>query len=289
MKKILLAYMLGLMLVLGSGLGFAAGPRVAIMDFDNRSAMGDWRVGRGAADILTTELVKSTDFDIFERDRLFTVLDEQDMSNSHRFDEASAAKIGKLIGVQYVVTGSVTEYGESSSDMGARGLFEAGKKGYFAGVDIRVLDVNTGRILLAESGQGTKSSKNVRVLGIGGGESWNEKHATEALRMAVQEVARKIASGDFGSAPKGPVEMLIADVDGKTITINQGKGAGLKVGDILTVKRQGKVIKDPATGAVIRVTYETVGTIKLSEVDTSYSVGTVVSGSGFNNGDKLEE
>jgi hypothetical protein len=83
--------------------------------------------------------------------------------------------------------------------------------------------------------------------------------------------------------------MLIADVDGKTITINQGKGAGLKVGDILTVKRQGKVIKDPATGAVIRVTYETVGTIKLSEVDASYSVGTVVSGSGFSNGDKLEE
>lgn len=294
MKKSILTSVLGLTLALCSALSIAAGPRVAVMDFDNRSAMGDWRLGRGAADILTTELVKSTKFDIFERDRLNTVMDEQNMSNSHRFDETSAAKIGKLIGVQYVITGSVTEYGESKSNMGASGLFEAGKKGYFAGVDIRVLDVNTGRILMAESGQGTKSSKNVRVLGIGGGESWNEKHATAALRMAVQEVAQKIAKLEFkataSAAPKatGPVIILIADVDGNTITLNQGKSAGLKVGDVLTAKRQGKVIKDPATGKVIRTTYDTVGTIRLKEVDASYSVGTVVSGSGFKNGDRLE-
>jgi curli biogenesis system outer membrane secretion channel CsgG len=294
MKNLLSASCLALCALLASSLALAA-PRVAVMDFENRSGIGDWRVGRGAADILTTELVKSTKFEMYERERLNSMLNEQDLGQSGRVDPASAAKIGKLLGVQYMITGAVTEYGESSSNMGAGGLFEAGKKGYFAGVDIRIVDVNTGRILMAESGQGIKSSKNVRVMGIGGGERWNEKHATEAMRLAIKEVADKIGKADFAggggssAAAAGPVDILIADVDGKTITLNQGKGAGLSVGDVLTVKRKGKEIKDPSTGAVLRVTYDTLGTVRLTEVDASYSVGTIASGSGFSAGDKAEK
>lgn len=292
MKNLLSASVLALCALVASSFALAA-PRVAVMDFENRSGMGDWRIGRGAADILTTELVKSTKFEMYERERLNSMLNEQDFGQSGRVDPASAAKIGKILGVQYMITGAVTEYGESSSDVGASGLFEAGKKGYFAGVDIRIVDVNTGRILLAESGQGIKSSKNVRVLGIGGGERWNEKHATEAMRLAIKEVADKIGSanlaGGGSAAAAGPVDILIADVDGKTVTLNQGKSAGLSVGDVLTVKRKGKEIKDPSTGAVIRVTYDTLGTVRITEVDAGYSVGTIASGSGFATGDKVED
>ncbi|MFT7559196.1 MAG: curli biogenesis system outer membrane secretion channel CsgG [Flavobacteriales bacterium] len=260
--------------------------RIAIMDFDNRSQHGGHRLGEGAADILTTELVQNTDFNIFERDRLNNVISEQDMGNSGRFDNSSAAKLGKLIGVQFVVTGAITEYGESKSSIGARNLFTAGKKGYYAGIDIRVIDANTGRIMLAESGQGSKTSKSIRVMGIGGGEKWNEKHATAALRQAVKEVAKKLASADLSPGARGPVEMLVADVDGSVITLNQGSGAGLANGDVLTIKRQGKVIKDPSTGAIIKIKYKTIGQIKLTEVEAGYSEGKVISGNGFNNGDK---
>jgi len=264
----------------------AGGPRVAVMNFENRAQYGDWRIGQGAADILTTELVKTNKFDMYERSRLNSVMKEQDMSNSGRFDASTAAKIGKLIGVQYVITGAVTEYGESSSGIHGGGYFSAGKKGYYAGVDIRVIDVNTGKILVADTGEGVKTSKNVSVLGFGGGEKFNEKHATEALRNAIKEVSGKIAAADFkGGAAAGPVTTLIADVSGSTITLNQGKSAGLSVGDVLTVKRQGKVIKDPATGAVLKVNYDVIGKIKLTEVDSAYSIGTVQSGSGFANGD----
>ncbi len=288
MKKILLASALAVSSLVLSAF-VVASPRVAVMDFDNRAGYGDWRIGRGAADILTTELVKNTKFQMFERDRLNAVLSEQNLGTAGLVDPASAAKVGKLIGVQYIITGSVTEYGESSSGVGASGLFEAGKKGYFAGVDVRLVDVNTGRILLAESGQGFKNSTNVRVMGIGGGERFNEKHATEAMRLAIRDIADKIGKADLAGGPSGPVEILIADVDGRTITLNQGSGAGLAVGDVLNVKRQGRVIKDPSTGAVIRVTYENVGTIRLTEVAGSYAVGSVASGSGFSSGDKVEK
>lgn len=265
-----------------------AGSRIAIMDFENRAQYGDWRIGQGASDILTTELVKTTDYEIFERDKLASVMREQDLGNGARFDNATAAKIGKLIGVQYIVTGAVTEYGESSSGGGGGGV-NVGKKGYFASVDVRIVDANTGRILFADKGDGKKSSVNVRVMGFGGGERWNEKHASEAMRKAIQDVAKKIASAELKTGPVGPVEALIADVDGSLITLNQGSGAGLAVGDVLKVKRKGKVIKDPATGNVIKVKYKTVGQIKLTDVEVSYSEGTVVSGTGFQNGDKAEK
>ncbi|MFT6220788.1 MAG: curli biogenesis system outer membrane secretion channel CsgG [Candidatus Endobugula sp.] len=265
-----------------------AGPRVAIMDFDNRTQRGDWRIGQGAADILTTELVKATDFDVFERSKLASVLTEQNMANGARFDTATAARIGKLIGVQYIITGAVTEYGQSKSGAGGAG-FNLGKQGYFASVDVRIVDANTGQVLFAETGDGKKSSVNVRVFGIGGGEKWNEKHATASMRLAIKDVAEKLATAELSPKQTGPIEILVADVDGNLITFNQGSGAGLASGDVLTVKRQGKVIKDPSTGNVIRIKYTTVGKVKLTAVEAGYSEGKVMSGANIANGDKASK
>ncbi|MBU2884549.1 CsgG/HfaB family protein [Gilvimarinus agarilyticus] len=267
-----------------------AGPRVAVVDFENKSQHGGWRVGRGAADMLTTELVKGTNFDIFERDRLNSIMQEQNFGSSGRVDTATAAKIGKIIGVQYIVTGSVTEYGQSSSGGGGGGI-NVGKKGYHASVDVRVVDVNTSRILFADTGNGHKASMNVRVFGFGGGESWNEKSATEAMRGAINELVTKLDNADFASStaaaqPAGPV--LLADVAGSDIILNAGSGAGLKSGQTLTVKRKGREIKDPATGAVLKVTYKTIGKIKLTSAESSYAEATVVSGSDFKVGDIAE-
>ncbi|MBW2200880.1 MAG: hypothetical protein JRF71_08585, partial [Deltaproteobacteria bacterium] len=169
-----------------------AGPRVAVMDFDNKTPHGGWRVGRGAADILTTELTKMGKFDMFERGQLQSVIKEQDLGASGRIDPSSAAKIGKIIGVSYIVTGAVTEYGQSRGGGGGGGV-NVGKVGYHSSVDVRIVDATTGRIVFADSGSYSKSSVKVKVFGFGGGESFNEKHATEAMRGAVKEVAAKIA------------------------------------------------------------------------------------------------
>lgn len=278
-------YWIALILLLTTSFAWA-GPRIAIMDFDNKSSYGGWRIGHGASDILTTELVKATDFDIFERDRLNSIMQEQNLGSSGRVNPATAAKIGKIAGVQYIITGAVTEYGQSSGGGGGGG-FRLNKKGYYATVDIRIVDVNTSRILMADSGSGTKTSKSIRVFGIGGGERYNEKHATEALRLAIQEVVKKIKDADFskGSSGSATTPILLADVDGREVVLNAGKGAGLKVGQIMEIKRQGKVIKDPSTGAVLKIRYKTVGKIKLTSVESSYSEGEIIEGNNLKTGD----
>jgi curli biogenesis system outer membrane secretion channel CsgG len=267
-------------------------PRVAVMDFENKAQHGDWQLGRGAADILTTELVKMGKFDMFERGQLQSVLKEQDLGASGRVDPSTAVRIGKIIGVNYIITGAVTEYGQSQSGGGGRGV-KVGKVGYQSSVDVRMVDAVTGKIVFADSGSGSESSLSVSVFGIGGGESFNEKHATEAMRDAIKQLAGKIAALDLAKATATPGEpsadkALIADVDGNVITLNKGKNAGFSTGQTLKVKRKGRVIKDPNTGRVLKVSYKTVGTIKLTNVEKGYAEGSIVDGSGFQVGDMAE-
>lgn len=289
MKKIVSSFAL-LALLCGSASVWAA--RVAVVDFDNKTPHGDWRIGQGAADMLSTQLVKKTKFQIYERDKLASILQEQDFGTSGRIDPSSAPQLGKILGVQYIVTGAVTEYGDSSQGGYGKGV-GLGKKGYHAAVDIRIVNVETGEIVFADTGEGDESSLSVSFKGIGGGEKFNDKKATEAMRKAINSVADKIAraklsgSASGGGSASATDGILIADVDGKAVMLNKGANAGLAAGDTVVVKRKGKVIKDPATGKVLKVKYDNIGKIKLTSVEAGYAEGTVVSGSGFVVGDTV--
>ncbi len=270
--------------------GFAE-PRVAIMDFDNRTPYGSYPLGTGASDMLTTELVKINKFDMYERDRLNNIIHEQDFGVSGRVDPATAARIGKIAGVNYIITGAVTEYGRSKGGGGGHGV-SVGRTGYHSTVDIRMIDAVSGKIVFADSGSASNSSMKVNVFGFGGGQSFNEKAATETMRQAIQQLAQKLStlhlsgSGNVALPSKNLSNaILIADVDGNSVTLNKGSNKGIKEGDTLRVTRKGKVIKDPATGKVLKVKYKTVGEIKVTEVDSGYSECEVISGSDFKVGD----
>lgn len=291
-RTVKIAILLALLTLFLASVGWCK-PRVAVMHFDNKSPHGGWRLGHGAADMLTTEMVKMGTLDMFERDRMAAVIKEQNLGASGRVDPATAAKIGKIIGVQYIITGAVTEYGRSRASGGGGGV-RVGKTDYSSTVDIRMVDASTGRIVFADSGNHSISSMNVRVFGFGGGQSFNEKAATDALRGAIQDLTQKLSALNLKKmAPKPRAgsksgKAVVADVDGNLITLNKGTGAGFKPGQVLTIKRKSRVIKDPATGKVIKVRYKTIGKMKLTEVDSSYAEGKAISGSAFKVGDIIE-
>jgi len=170
------------------------GPKigVAVMDFETKVPGHGWRVGQGASDMLTTALVKCKKFRVYERDKLASLMKEQGLQLSGAVDGATAVRVGKLIGVKYIVTGSVTEYGTSKSGFNVPGYFAMGKTGYSASVDVRIVSVETGEILFADTGTGALESQSLAVLGIGGGESFDEKKATQAMRIAIDDLARKL-------------------------------------------------------------------------------------------------
>ena len=98
------------------------------------------------------------------------------------------------------------------------------------------------------------------------------KGASAALAAA--DVALKIdAFADRLPAYVVVISGLVADVSGKTLVLNVGSKAGVRVGDRLTVRRATRDVKDPTTGAVLRKLEDTVGEVTVTEVDEMSSLG----------------
>ena len=88
--------------------------RIAVLPFDNAS--DDRIAGPLVAEELNLQLGKLGVFDLIERTRITELLKEQDLDTLSRLDASTAAKIGKLLGVQAVVMGSVTKFRRHPSD-----------------------------------------------------------------------------------------------------------------------------------------------------------------------------
>ena len=293
-------------------LGTAAFPqqkkRVAVLNFDYATVTTSVAaifgtnadVGRGIADLLVDQLVQSGKYSVIERKALDKVLAEQNFSNSDRADTNSAAKIGKILGVDAIIIGSITQFGrdDKATDVGGGAL--GGVTGRFGvsgvkrtrssavvGISARMINTDTGEILATTTGKGEATRTGTGVKGAGGSNAalagglvdmrasnFQETVLGEAVNAAVKTVAADL-SGKAGALPTKTVsvEGLVADATGDTIIINVGSKTGLKVGDRLAVSRVSREVKDPSTGRVIRRIEDKIGEITITEIDEVSAVG----------------
>ena len=295
--------------------------RIAIFDFDYATvrtyaiaAFGsDIDVGKGVTDLLVRFLVENGTYSVIERKAMDKILNEQNFSNSDRANPNSAAKLGKILGVDAIIVGSVTQFGNENKNQnvggagGALGRFGVGGVGHkeskaIVTLDARIVDIDTAEILGVATGHGESSRSSTSLTGGGGGWSgWGGGHVdfgssdfrNTIIGEAVNNATKQMSDGLIADAPKLSarvikVEGLIAAVDGDTIVLNVSQSSGIKVGDQMSVERVTKEIKDPATGQVIRRLATQVGVIKITDVDEKSSIGAVVSGSGFKVGDVVK-
>ncbi|MCX5829260.1 MAG: hypothetical protein NTV58_14840 [Deltaproteobacteria bacterium] len=162
--------------------------RIAVVGFDvATSTYGIKHADRKAEDMLTTALIRTKQFQVVDRKRIQNVFDEQKFQMSGMVDTATAVKIGKILGVQAIVTGSITEMGCSAAS------FIAKMTTCRASMDVQVINVETAEIVSAETGEGTSKS----VVHYDAQKALNQKDAelwvSEALRSASEDAASKIA------------------------------------------------------------------------------------------------
>ena len=301
--------------IVGAGALAQERSRVAVLDFEFASIQrwweGDWDVGGGIADMLVDELVNDGTYSVIERTRLDAILAEQNFPNSARADPLSAAAIGRILGVDAIVIGSVTQFGmerdgRSVGGLGrlTRGLVNrVGQQRGKAAVQLTARMVNTDSAEIRVSGEGEgRSDRSGLLLAAGGGtplgwaslsmtsSNYRETILGEATEAAVEQLSEQLvrsSSADRITARVVPVSGLVADVDGSTLVLNVGSSVGLKVGDTLRVLRVTRTITDPATGAVLREITQELGQVRIDDVDAGSSLGTVITGSGVQVGDKV--
>jgi curli biogenesis system outer membrane secretion channel CsgG len=282
--------------------------RVAVLDFDygtvhsyvNDIWGSDVDIGKGIASMLVTELVQNGPYVVIERTQVDRILNEQNLQQEGRADASTAAKLGRLLGVDAIIIGSITQFGRDDKKLGVGGggigfhgigLGGFGKKSSKAtvAIDARIVNIGTGEILAAAQGKGESKRSGLTLAGAAGGaggvvggvldmssSDFGSTILGEATRAAVTDLVTALAA----AAPKIPetiavITALVADVTGSELIINIGTAGGVRIGTEYTVVRPGREIKDPATGNVLHRMTTAVGKIKITSADEGSATGTL--------------
>jgi curli biogenesis system outer membrane secretion channel CsgG len=278
---------------------------IAVMKFTVSAGGGSgywhsasWDLGTGMAEMMMTALVESGQFRVLERQEIDGVIGEQDLGDSGRVDPATAAKIGKILGAQYLLYGTVNEFeyskgGEAGGVRVAGFRVGAGQARAHIGMDVRVVDAVTGEILFS-----TRSTANASRTGFKVGYSGSDFGANlgafqktplgEATRKAIDDAAGKLTNQLGGEAPAPPApawsgQLIVAE--GGALVIKAGSKDGLKVGDVLTVYRPKTVT---AGGETLVVGEDKIGKIRLTSVGQAASTAEPVEGQDFKTGDTVK-
>ncbi|WP_088240734.1 CsgG/HfaB family protein [Calothrix rhizosoleniae] len=277
-------------------------PRIAIFEFDystvsyyNYWRRYYWGNGRGVSSILVDKLVKSGNFRVIERTKIEAILKEQNLGKSGRVDQSTAAQIGRLLGAELVVFGSITSANLERNRGGVGGIklpvfgrvgVNSKKKTANVKLNVRVVNTTTGEIVLSAEGNGTskQSGGNLRVdrVYVNNNSNKDSQLLTLATSDAINQVAEQINTGvNKGSTSLKTLpstKALVADVSGNTIIINKGSADGYYQGMKLSIEQVIKIVKDPVTGKELRKMTKKIATVELTEVDSSSSVGKIISG-----------
>jgi len=279
-------------------------PRVAILEFKNKVEGWRWgwyKAGEAVQDMLVTELVKKGKYRVIEREQLQAMMQEKNLSLSGDIDPRTAVKAGKMLGVEYLCTGALTELGEARRSVNVPGGFFGGPNVHVgsnkmdAAVDARCFNTSTGEIVWAETSKESTSDSKVYVNGAGGGVE-DQRKLDRILRPIVVKLSESLSQKSLASSGMGGVDDAsgvvgkIAKADGGTIYLNVGSDGGVKEGDEFNVFRVGEVIKDPDTGEVLGSNETKVGKIRITAVKgPRLSTASGVGGSGFRAGDTVKK
>jgi curli biogenesis system outer membrane secretion channel CsgG len=277
--------------------------RIAVLDFEFASTGQTWSwwgggaPSQGVSDLLTNKLVDGGAYTLIERSRIQAVLQEQNLALSGRIDASTAAEVGRILGADAVVIGSVTRYNlnQGSSGVSVLGI-GTNRRRNSAEVQLtaRLVNTTTSEIIATAEGSGEASqgSGGVSVLGVNVNSDNNntDELLSNAAQAAVEQLSGELTSkaSSMAALPATVpnISALVADVAGGTIIINKGSQDGFRAGMTISIERVTREVKDPATGEVIRTVTAPVGQIELTNVEARSSEGRVLSGSGMKVGDR---
>jgi curli biogenesis system outer membrane secretion channel CsgG len=229
--------------------------KVAIGRFTNETRYGKTfqvdanndPLGKQVSDMLSTRLVASQKFLVFERPDIDKVKAEQSITHE-----------SGLVGVDALVIGSVTEFGRSTT----------GKAGFLSGtkvqtahakVEIRLVDVRTGYIFFTASGTGDASTESGEIAGFGSKADYDATLNDRAIGAAISDVQNSLIS----KLEERPWRTDILKVDGHQLYLSGGARQGLQVGDKLNVLKAGEKMKSSQSGFEITLPAQKVGQIRI--------------------------
>lgn len=250
----------------------AAPKRIGVTKFETNNLTvrvqggGYYDIGLGASDILATELSKNKNFEVIEREQIRSVLQEQAFGLSGAVDDSTAAQMGKLLGLKYLIYGKIISAGAETKNtqLGPLTINELNVKVQIA---VRMIDATTGAIVWADQvGANTKKT----------GGAYKDISTETGVSASVYDEILNKAIGKIVKAinQQAPTEGAIVKASGKKVYLDIGMDQGVRTGQSYAVYREGESIMN-AAGQIIGVEKTDLGRVKITSVEGQMSIAEV--------------
>lgn len=240
--------------------------KVAIARFGNEAQYGksalfgvnnNYNAEKQATDIISAKLAQSGKFILLERSDIDKIDKELSTHNLKSLN----------IGADYLIVGSVSEFGRKN--MSDTGVFSRSKVQIaYAKVSVRLIEVKTGQIIFAQEGSGEAKSEAGTAFGVGAHVGYDSTLNDKAISTAISSVV----DGIMQNLLNKPWRSYVLSVEDESVIIAGGEKQGLLIGDIFSIYKKGKSIKNPQTGMMMELPGSKIASIKvISQFGTTYT------------------
>lgn len=204
--------------------------KVAVLDFFESTPYTKTKgsLGHAVALSLAQELDKSGRFEVFAREDLDNALGELRIEPGSLVTEPTAARVGKMAKVDYVIFGDIDKLEVARSDKNATQTAKVN-------VNYRILSSDSGRVW---------KEKELSASALGAQTDDSRDLTERAIQRTIEDFV-KLAIPE----PTGKVALI--DSDKGLFAINLGEGNGITKGSYFQVVRLGREIRDPDSGKLI--------------------------------------
>ena len=274
------------------------GPRIrlGVLKVINKSAESEERNSAekvevpvsGIQEMLTAALYNTKRFDVIEQKRIQDIKGQQDRKDTAEPSPASIRNVGKVLGAQYLVYGTVNEWsvGRAATEMEAKQKFGAGKKESEVAITFNLTDVANGQILFTTSERARLGEWNLAVKIFGGaGKTARKTPANYLLNVCANKAAFKIATYLRDRKWVG----TIVEVKGPSVYVNAGSQQGMKPSLLLSVFKVKGIIKDAEGRMILGEDLQGIGTLSVDTVQPGFSIARIMNGcKGVKKTDRVE-
>lgn len=244
---------------------------------------------QGIEAIITDVMHKTGRFRLVERKILDKTLQEQDLGASGRVAKPSSAKIGKILGAQYLFQAVITNYeaGVEKKGGGLGGIL-GGRAGAILGalrvksgkavigMNFRLIDSETTEVIYTDQVEVAikESGLTFGGFGITGGGALGGFMSSYSKTPIGQAVIAAVNQGVFGLVKQvgaSPATGTVMKAKNDKVYINLGKDT-VSVGDKLTLMSMGEELIDPDTGISLGGDEEEIGTLEVVNTKKKYSI-----------------
>ena len=251
--------------LLQGGADAEAVKRIVIQPISSSNA--DRSIAAGLDAKLTSFLLKSGSLEILSRSDLDAIAKESRFAESDLAEPGQLSKMAELKVADYLVTGTITRFENRivSSGTAIAGA-SVGKLKMTMQLDLRVIDIKTGKILAQESLRQEMQSTDIPAQAR---LNWTEADYENAFLEK--------ASAAIGNRLLERIDPIrVAAVDANGIYLTRGAGAGIYPGTQFVVCNPGRKIIHPVTKRELGTTEEKAAIIQVVEVIPDMSIAKVV-------------